>query len=61
MPDPPAILTEEPEELALPATPPSSSTNSSPDELVSQNESKTDDDQSDRFQYVVDLTYGVEV
>lgn len=61
VPDPPAILTEEPEEVVLPATPPSSSTNSSPDELNPQNQSKSDDADSNRFQYVVDRTYGVEV
>lgn len=61
VPDPPAILTEEPEEVSLPATPPPSSTNSSPDELPLQGESKSTDTEANRFNYVVDRTYGVEV
>lgn len=56
---------EEPEEFLMPATPPSSSANSTPNEATPN---PTDDfnngDQTNsnsRFEYVVDRTYGVEV
>lgn len=59
------VLTEEPEEFSMPATPPSSSTNSTPnestpnpsDEFSTGDQTETDN----RFEYVVDRTYGVEV
>lgn len=60
------VLTEEPEEFPLPATPPSSaSANSTPNEVTSSqnddnDQSKSAED-STRFDYVVDRTYGVEV
>lgn len=62
------VLTEEPEEFNLPSTP-SSLANSTPEEPIVA-EKSTDDavttvasesDDSKRFDYVVDRTYGVEV
>lgn len=59
------VLTEEPEEFSMPATPPSSSSNSTPneptpnpsDEFNNGDQTKT----NSRFDYVVDRNYGVEV
>ena len=58
------VLTEEPEEFSLPATPPSSSSaNSTPNEATPNLCEETSDVQSTntRFDYVVDRNYGVEV
>ena len=59
------VLTEEPEEFSMPATPPSSSTNSTPNESTPNpgDEFSTGDqtETNNRFDYVVDRTYGVEV
>lgn len=59
------VLTEEPEEFSMPATPPSSSTNSTPNESTPNpsDEFSTGDQTkaNNRFEYVVDRTYGVEV
>lgn len=63
------VLTEEPEEFSMPATPPSStsSANSSPNETTpnpcesSTSEQTKPNDQDSRFDYVVDPNYGVEV
>lgn len=57
------VLMEEPEEFALPATPPSSSSNSTPNES-NPGEELTNGDQTkpnNRFDYVIDRNYGVEV
>lgn len=61
------VLTEEPEEFNLPSTP-SSLANSTPDdqtvaEQLTDNsaEAATQHDDKQRFDYVVDRTYGVEV
>lgn len=54
------VLTEEPEEFSLPATPPSSSNSTTPNESTpnpSEDQTKSDN----RFDYVVDRNYGVEV
>lgn len=65
------VLAEEPEEFALPATPPSSSSaTSTPNEPVrtiseqNANGEQTDtntETEASRFDYVVDPNYGVEV
>lgn len=59
------VLTEEPEEFLMPATPPSSTSNSTPNESTpNPSEDLNGDDQTktaNRFEYVVDRTYGVEV
>lgn len=59
------VLTEEPEEFSLPATPPSSTSNSTPNESTpNPSEDFGNDDQTkegNRFDYVVDRNYGVEV
>lgn len=58
------VLTEEPEEFNLPSTP-SSLANSTPeDQTVAENnatDAATQRDDKQRFDYVVDRTYGVEV
>lgn len=57
------VLTEEPEEFSMPATPPSSTSNSTPNEST-PNPSEDCADQTksaNRFEYVVDRNYGVEV
>lgn len=62
------VLTEEPEEFNLPSTPSSLANSTSEEPIVA--EKSTDDavttvasesDDSKRFDYVVDRTYGVEV
>lgn len=59
------VLTEEPEEFSMPATPPSSSSNSTPnDSTPNPSEEFNGNDQTkpdNRFDYVVDRNYGVEV
>lgn len=59
------VLTEEPEEFSMPATPPSSSTNSTPNEStpnpIDECDENGDQTTDSRFDYVVDRTYGVEV
>lgn len=60
------VLTEEPEEFSefsMPATPPSSTSNSTPNEST-PNPTEDSGDQTksaNRFEYVVDRNYGVEV
>lgn len=59
------VLTEEPEEFSMPATPPSSTSNSTPNESTpNPSEDLSGGDQTkpaNRFDYVVDPNYGVEV
>lgn len=60
------VLTEEPEEFSMPATPPSSTSNSTPNESTPNpgDDASTSGDQNksnNRFEYVVDRNYGVEV
>lgn len=62
------VLTEEPEEFSIPATPPSSSSaNSTPNEATpnpceeSNIEISKESSQDSRFDYIVDPNYGVEV
>lgn len=62
------VLTEEPEEFSMPATPPSSSSaNSTPNEATpnpleaSNSENSKENPHDSRFDYVVDPNYGVEV
>lgn len=62
------VLTEEPEEFSMPATPPSSSSaNSTPNEATpnpcagSNSENAKENSQDSRFDYVIDRNYGVEV
>lgn len=56
---------EEPEEFSMPATPPSSTKNSTPNESTpnpTEDFNNGDQTQSNsRFEYVVDPNYGVEV
>lgn len=59
------VLTEEPEEFSMPVTPPSSTTNSTPNEATpNPSEESASGEQAkgdNRFEYVVDRKYGVEV
>lgn len=59
------VLIEEPEEFSMPATPPLSSTNSTPNEsAMNPTEDVNSGDKTNtnnRFDYVVDRNYGVEV
>lgn len=59
------VLTEEPEEFSMPATPPSSSSNSTPNESTpnpSEEFNNAEQTKSNsRFDYIVDRNYGVEV
>lgn len=57
------VLLEEPEEFYMPATPPSSTSNSTPNDS-NPNPSEENSEQAkqnNRFDYVVDRNYGVEV
>ena len=61
VPDLNLVLTEEPEELefSMPATPPSSTSNLTPREEFNGNDQMKSN--NNRFEYVVDRNYGVEV